>query len=445
MAEFEREQRSGLAGEITSTAISGHYDLGGYNEARSKELMRASFSKPLTAPTEMIKITLVCGGGKLVRSRYSDDLPKWLVSALREIGFSEDRSAAETFDSQGTFKQQHDTGQNLKYLIVYPYVACATQRDAGDNYTHEEPVDVKSPEYIVGACELSTLLEIVPSEAASYRQKKQLLQVLHLKAEEFNAIEAKLVAGSALTVTEQEVYDANSGSDTEKIAWVQQEIKRMVDDGNLTASEKADLLSSMLTKIDGIDAEIVAAKKVLTAEKKVSILEKRKENILARKKFVEEIEPVQHRLRMSNQIQAQYKKLLPLQALEDKGRSMSLTLADLKKLEPKPDIENTILQLEQSSRGWFVEDADFQQMCLFERQQAIKTHNTVCGKTLISGTKKGGNSSIGSTRGTNSIGGSWSTATAKKGAAGSSSGPGGAFRKPANGFAAAFDGSDSDD
>ena len=33
--------------------------------------------------------------------RYPEDLPKWLVAALREIGFTEDRSAAETFDSQG--------------------------------------------------------------------------------------------------------------------------------------------------------------------------------------------------------------------------------------------------------------------------------------------------------------------------------------------------------
>jgi hypothetical protein len=40
------------------------------------------------------------GGGKLVRSRYSEDMTKWMVAALREIGFSEDRSAAETYDSQ---------------------------------------------------------------------------------------------------------------------------------------------------------------------------------------------------------------------------------------------------------------------------------------------------------------------------------------------------------
>jgi hypothetical protein len=31
----------------------------------------------------------------------------------------------------GTFKQQHDTGQNLKYVVVYPHVACASAPPAG--------------------------------------------------------------------------------------------------------------------------------------------------------------------------------------------------------------------------------------------------------------------------------------------------------------------------
>ena len=63
--------------------------------------MIAAFSNPLTAPTEMIRCTFVVGGGKLVRSKYSEDLPKWMAMALRDINYSEDRSAAETFDSQG--------------------------------------------------------------------------------------------------------------------------------------------------------------------------------------------------------------------------------------------------------------------------------------------------------------------------------------------------------
>ncbi len=131
MAEFsEQEHLSGLARDIRTAVTSEQLDLGGYTEQRAKDLVNAAFSTPLTAPNEMVKFTFIVGGGKLVRARYSDDLTRWMVSALRDIGFTEDRSAAETFDSQGTFKQQHDTGQNLKYLIVYPHVACANKKTA---------------------------------------------------------------------------------------------------------------------------------------------------------------------------------------------------------------------------------------------------------------------------------------------------------------------------
>ena len=65
--------------------------------------MISAFSLPLEAPTEMVRFTFVVGGGKLVRSKYDEDLPKWITAALREIGFSEDRSAALDFSSQGMF------------------------------------------------------------------------------------------------------------------------------------------------------------------------------------------------------------------------------------------------------------------------------------------------------------------------------------------------------
>jgi hypothetical protein len=120
MASFDNAQLSGLAGRIRQATESDDYDLGGYTEQRAKDLIITSFSQPLPNPTEMIRFMFTVGGGKLVRSRYPDDLTKWLVAALREINFTEDRSAACTLDSQGTFKQQHDTDQNLKYLIIFP-------------------------------------------------------------------------------------------------------------------------------------------------------------------------------------------------------------------------------------------------------------------------------------------------------------------------------------
>lgn len=101
MAAFE--QLSGMAGEVRSSLTSDQFDLANYTEARAHDLIIAAFSSPLTTPTTMVRFTFVVGGGKLVRSKYSDDLPKWMGSALRDIGYIADASAAETFDSQGVW------------------------------------------------------------------------------------------------------------------------------------------------------------------------------------------------------------------------------------------------------------------------------------------------------------------------------------------------------
>ena len=86
MTEFSGSH--GLAGEIRSSINSDQFDLANYTEQRSRDLILSAFKEPLTAPTEMVKFTFIVGGGKLVRSRYSDDLTKWLVAALREIGIT---------------------------------------------------------------------------------------------------------------------------------------------------------------------------------------------------------------------------------------------------------------------------------------------------------------------------------------------------------------------
>ena len=79
---------SGMAGEIRNSIESDQFDLGGYTEIRATELIKSAFSTPLTAPTSMVKFTFVVGGGKLVRSRYNDDLLKWVCQALRDIGMT---------------------------------------------------------------------------------------------------------------------------------------------------------------------------------------------------------------------------------------------------------------------------------------------------------------------------------------------------------------------
>ena len=348
MAAFE--QHSGIAGQIRSSAVSEQFDLAGFTEARVKELVQNAFSEPLDVPTEMVKFTFVVGGGKLVRSRYSDDMTKWMTNALRELGFTDDRSAAVDFSSQGTYKQQHDTGQNLKYLIVFPHVKCANQKsEEAASDASPSGLNTSSKEYIVSACELSTFQEIVASKTQSWSQRKRLLKVIQDAKATFDALEQKLIQGSLLTPDEQALYDANSGCDQAKVTWLQAEIKAMVDNGNLTKDEKAQLVETLSGNVKSLEAEIAQCAGE-GKDKRVEVLTAKRNTVQQRLQAVEAAPPIIHHLKHGNEIQRCVVELQPLYALEEKGRAMALTLADLRTLEAKGDLEQKISQLEAASR-----------------------------------------------------------------------------------------------
>ena len=215
------------------------------------DLMTNAFGTELEAPTSMVRFTFVVGGGKLVRGKYNEDLPKWINAALRSVGYEYDNSAAETLDSQGSFKQQHDTGKNLIYIIVYPKIKWRPEEeDKSDANDAEEVIDTKSPTYICTSSDLEVFQDIVERKLEFWRQRKACLKILQNAKAEFDAIEAKMVSGKPLDAVEQAIYDNNSGEDEAKIAFLQIEIKGMVDAGELLASEKEEVLSNMTRNIE---------------------------------------------------------------------------------------------------------------------------------------------------------------------------------------------------
>lgn len=436
MAQFAAAEH-GLVAEIRAAVASEQFDLGGYTEQRSQDLIRNAFSTPLPAPTEMIRFQFIVGGGKLVRSRYPEELPKWVTAALRDSGFTEDRSAAETFDSQGTYKMQHDTGQNLKYVLVYPFVACANQKAAPQIATKPEE-NQTTPEYLVLACESAIFKDMVDSKISSYSQKKKALKFLQDKAEECKALEDKLISGAKLSDKEQSQYDLYSGSDIEKITYLQNCIKEMVDKGSLTEREKNELISHLdgneKTFKTEFETENSKGNKVKADKIKVKY-----DNCTQRKQFVEKLTPINPRLKHGNEIRDLYLKIFPLESLEEKERSMSLTLADLKSLEAKKENEKEIKNLIDASRGWFEDEEDFQLMVKYEEKEARKVYKTKkeaeAKKKTIGGTSSMGKSSTSSN--------SWSTVSKKSGF-GTQSKPA-AKKSGGSSFAAAFGDSDSDD
>ena len=243
------------------------------------------------------------------------------------------------------------------------------------------------------------------------------------------------------------------GVDAEKIAWLQVEIKKFVDEGRLILSEKEELLVSIDENLTAVAEEI----KIATAEakpKKIEKLEEKLKGIQARKAVVQKIQAIQHRLKHGDDILKLRVKVLPMMALEDKGRSMSLTLADLKSIEEKSDIETDIAHLENASRGWFEDEADFLLKCKIEEKEAKSRYNA---KIKAQAGKKGGGSAsagiLSGNRGTqktstsgssgqSSVGaGGWSSIGVKKTTNTSSIG---VKKTASSGFAAAFGDSDSD-
>eukprot|EP00981_Chlorochromonas_danica_P003212 scaffold633_cov288-Ochromonas_danica.AAC.47 len=456
----EEEGYSGLVRDIRTSLTSEQFDLGGYNEVRTRDLVLQAFTKPLPVPTEMVKFTFIIGGGKLVRSRYPDELGKWMTSALREVGYQEDHSAAETFDSQGSYKHQHDTGQNLKYLIVFPRLVCGqnhgqpstttttTAGAGGGGGGGKEEVlrDTSSPHYLLLTSPLPTFQAMIADKVTSYSQKKAAMQMIEDYLSLYHVIEQKLVHGELITASEQLLFDSLSGCEEEKITFLQGSVKEMVDQGQLTAREKANLLDHLQHNLLTLDHEEEEAKREGKEKKKEKVLQK-KANCQARREHVQKISAITPRLKYSDEIIRHYVRLFPLLALEEKARSMSLSLQDLKQLEEKSDLEEAIANLQAASRGWFVEEEDFQTLCHHEEQLARSQYKALQQQQQKKKTSSGPGKSVGGGGG----GGvkstaTWSTVTKKASSSsslGKSSSGGG--KKASSSYAAAFGDEDSDD
>jgi hypothetical protein len=273
---------------------------------------------------------------------------------------------------------------------------------------------------------------MVDRKVTSWREKKVLLKILEKSYDLFKSLEEKLIAGGVLSAKELEIYESNCGCDAEKIGWLKNEIKSVLDKGQISNTEKLEAIKNVDMNIKSLKDEL----EVATKENKLQKVEKLNEKLNAlslRKQNLEKIAPIERNLVHKDAILKCYAKLLPLLTLEEKTRSLSLTLADLKLLEEKPELELQIQQLQNASKGWFEDDEEFQSMCENLEKEARKKYKA----KLETGKAKSGGNKHTSTKNTGWVTTSKST---NKSSINSNS------NKPKlTGFAAAFGGSDSDD
>mmetsp|Transcript_7446 Transcript_7446/g.16252 ORF Transcript_7446/g.16252 Transcript_7446/m.16252 type:complete len:615 (+) Transcript_7446:79-1923(+) len=367
---------SGLASSIRSATESATFDLAGQDASSIRSTVTDAFSEPLTLAT-MIRITFVVGGGKLSRSKYDDKAMQAVTSVLKQLEYTEDRGASCVLECAGCFKTQHDTGKNVFTVVVFPRVAGASDASGGgkgraDEEDDEPLLPTNSPGYKMAVSSKQTFENLLSTYCPTYFEKRECLACLEGLLQVEQAIEQKLMKGHPLDSAEQSFYDDSSDL-REKYSFAQKEAAKHVEEGRLTLAEKAALVEMNEKRIE-----------TLMNEKSTASVAEKLKKALARKQqlssLTSEVLSVASStypppLRYESQLNTLRKKLLPLQALEEKSKGRLLTLGETRSLTEKGELEEEIERLEIASCGWFEEEEAFHERLQKSRERFDSKHS----------------------------------------------------------------------
>lgn len=412
MASLANEVHS-LAKDIRAVTIADagdQHDLGGMDEAQATGFIRDAFGIPLEG-TEPVKVTFVIGAGKGGRQRYHPDLGRFLSTALRDLGYTEDRGASLCAECMGTFKSQHDTSKNLRFMHVFPRVAGVATTSGGAQGADSTAADGggkmdgrseggHSLELLCASCEMSTFRDMVMDKAPSWSQRKKLTKSLQEMAEKFAEAEAKMIRMEALTPEENTLYDSSSAElMQEKIDWLTGLCKEMVESGGITNKERETLIKQVEGKLATVEADIAAAGATVPPR-----LQKARETLVARKQFLIQAQVCKHKLKHESELETLFRKLTAVEKLENtKGRL--LTMAEVKSVGEKGELEEAISDAVNRSRGLFVDEEEFEASVA-----QIKSRVQARAKAASSGGGGGGGRPSGSAGGGMNMDG-WQTVT----------------------------------
>ena len=337
---------------LVQTIESETFDLAGQTVSTITTNIHNAFCEPLPLE-EMIRITLVTGAGKLARQKYDPDAAKAVTAALQKLGFVEDRGASCVKECAGSFKLQHDTGKNLKTVVVFPNISAGSNDDGeadGGLTTSGSVVSLLpkgSPEEMIAVSSKSVFENMVKSKCPSWSQKKGCLAALASIKATLSGLEQKLLSGTPLNDAEQSFYDSVSSADLdEKQNHVKDKMHEQVEQGLITNREKAQLLAQVTERLDNLSKEIAEAE---GKPKKLEKLMGMKEKADTRKEMLSKIAPkAPHRLKHEAEILKLRAELLPLLELEEGSKGRLLSLKETQSLARKDVILEEIADLEVS-------------------------------------------------------------------------------------------------
>lgn len=345
----------GLAGSIRAATESETFDLGGLGPETIQTAIEDAMTEPFSLSEGMIRITLVVGAGKQSRQKYNAGAMKVVTSTLQnKCGFIEDRGASCVLECQGMYKVQHDTGKNLKTVVVFPKIVYSKSGNVAASYSNNGAEDDDSSiffpkasmEYKVASSSLNVFRNIVQAKCPSWSQKKALLQLIDqdIVGKIISPVDDMLMRGQRVPENLQNIYDNVVVEISEKEQYVKDAMHNQVDAGILTQSEMDHLLEQVQHRIENSSSS--------------SSTSKLKERI----KKLKSITPIPlPKLKHHSELGKLWKQVNNIQIPDTAGRLLSVQESKL--VAKRDELLDEIEHLEDASRGW-LEEADIYEMRL---------------------------------------------------------------------------------
>ena len=378
---------SGLALHIRNSTESDTFDLAGQNVTTVTTNIEQAFREPfdlLHGNQEMIRLTFITGAGKLGRSKYDDNCAKHVTAALRSVGYEEDRTASCVIECAGSFKLQHDTGKNLKTVVVFPKIIGGGGDGDGETAAAASSSSVlptNSLEYKIAVSSMVLFENMVKHKLISWSQKRSCLVLMEEQIlVPLDRIDAVLMKGHPpLSSEEQKFYDTCIEI-SDKRSHLKDAMQLHVLDGKLTQTECEYLLDQVTSKIQECNSGGGG-----TVPKGFKERQSKLQSILKNP-----IAPLP--LKNITQLSKLWKKASPLLYLNNTGGKL-LSSSDTKKLGQLNDILDDIATLEASSRGLLEDDDTYRERITNYRRELQNKYGNSTGATRGGGRSKKATSS----------------------------------------------------
>lgn len=376
----------GMASSIRAATESEVFDLGGLGPDTIENIIVDALSQPFSSREEMIRITLVVGAGKQSRQKYHAQAMKVVTSTLQnKCGFVEDRGASCVMECQGMFKVQHDTGKNLKTVVLFPKMISSTGAKGGKNNPSDTAGEksryddmmfpVNSMEYKAAASSLTVFQNMVKAKCTSWSQKKALLELMeHQFVEQIiQPVEDLLTRGQQVPSDLQHYYDSVLVEISEKQHFVKQAMHQQVETGDLTEYEINHLLEQVDHRIQTLSKGGSPQPALTKAKERRDMLKSFNPTPLPK---------LQHHAALGKLWKQVYAIPIPLDLDGNSGRL--LTAQESKLVAKRDNLMQEIDQLEYASQGWLEDDEIFEwrvQECRSEFEERFAPSSKRSGKT----------------------------------------------------------------